>query len=310
MTISGQVEIIRGFINNPRIQFKLIMKIDSWNMLCSSLDTIGDTELAIDAYIEKKDTDDDGGKYLTAYGILQVLFVQQESVKYLHKSLGIEYFDDPTLKNIREIRNDSVGHPIRTDYSKRPVAFNFITRISLTKRGFVLMKTFPDERDPEFITVDMIDLVKKQQRVHNSMLSAVSKHLREEDMKHKKTFAKEKLENILPRTLSYYVQKVIEAIHGGKPSSIGLVHANMIADHLGKLKNALRSREIYEAYDSVKYEIELLEYPLSELQSYFEEAKRSHINEKDAYIFADFVGRRIEKLRDIATEIDKEYSSV
>lgn len=310
MSISKQVGIIREYINNPRIQVKLIKKINSWNMLCSSLDTIGDTELAIDAYIAKKDTHDDGGKYLTAYGILQVLFVQQDSVRYLHKSLDIDYSDDPTLKSIREIRNDSVGHPIRTDHTRKPVAFNFITRISLTKRGFVLMKTFPDDRDPEFITVDMIDLVKKQRKIHHSMLSAVSKYMREEDMKHKKTFAKEKLEYMFPRTISYYVEKVIEAIHGGKPSSIGSVHAKMIADCIEKFKVALSLRDIYEAYDSVKYEIELLEYPLVELRSYFEDPMRTHINEKDAYIFADFLKRRIEKLRDMAIEIDKEYSSV
>src|SRR3990170_3435830 len=302
MSISKQVQMIREFINNPRMQVKLVKKVESWNMLCSSLDTVGDTELAIDAYIAKKDTDDDGGKYLTAYGILQVLFVQQDSVKYLHKSLDIGYSDNTTLKSIREIRNDSVGHPIRTYFAKRPVAFNFITRISLTKRGFVLMKTFPDDSDPKFITVDMIDLVTKQRKIHYSMLSTISNYLRVEDMKHKKKFSKDKLQDNFPRTISYYVEKIIEAIHGGKPSSIGAVHAKMIVDCIDKFKGALRSRDIYEAYDSVKYEIELLEYPLAELRVYFEEPKRSHINEKDAYIFADFVRKRLEKLRDMAVE--------
>ena len=56
-------------------------------MLCSSLDAIGDTELAIEAYLagetqsqeleqNAKTLKDAGYLYLSLYGILQVLFAQ------------------------------------------------------------------------------------------------------------------------------------------------------------------------------------------------------------------------------------------
>jgi len=156
----------------------------------------------------------------------------------------------------------------------------------------------------------MMELVNKQKQIHYSMLSNILKTLREEDMNHKKKHAKEKLQNIFPPTLSYFIEKIIEAIHGGKPAAFGAIHTKMIGDYLDKFKGALTARGIYEAYDTVKYEIELLEYPTGELRLYFENINKSHINQKDAYIFAIFIKKRLEVLKDIAAEIDKEYSSI
>jgi len=52
-SISELEQDIRKFINSPRKQFHLLKDAEAWNRLCSSLDVIGDTELAIDAYFEK-----------------------------------------------------------------------------------------------------------------------------------------------------------------------------------------------------------------------------------------------------------------
>src|SRR4051794_28180115 len=88
---------IRDFVNSPRKQAALFRCRATWGMLCSSLDVIGDTELALSAYLastEAKPKDQDylittGNLYLTLYGVLQVLFVQQDAVRHLSESLGI-----------------------------------------------------------------------------------------------------------------------------------------------------------------------------------------------------------------------------
>ena len=121
---------IRDLINNPRKQYQLLQNSTSWNQLCSSLDVIGDTELAIDSYIDKQYPNDDGSKYLLVYGILQCLFLQQYAVKHMAEALGIEYVSDSLLKYIKDIRNKSVGHPTNKRNGKDQTS-HFISRISL-----------------------------------------------------------------------------------------------------------------------------------------------------------------------------------
>jgi len=55
---------IRGFINNPRKQAGLLRDSAAWNKLCSALDVIGDTELAIDSYLTRQPMRDVGESYL------------------------------------------------------------------------------------------------------------------------------------------------------------------------------------------------------------------------------------------------------
>ena len=115
MKIHKYTQEIRDIINEPRKQFHLIKNKKFWNQLCSSLDVIEDCDLAITAYIDGDFGTDHGEKYLKLYGILQALFLQQDAVANLCESLGLPngLSSHPKLKDIRDIRNDSVGHPTK-----------------------------------------------------------------------------------------------------------------------------------------------------------------------------------------------------
>ncbi len=78
---------------------------------------------------------DAGNKYMYVYGTLQALIVQQDAVKNLTESLKIPYTPDQKLKDIRDIRNDSVGHPTKRGGGTGS-AFNFISRITINNQGF------------------------------------------------------------------------------------------------------------------------------------------------------------------------------
>ena len=56
----------------------------------------------------------DGEKYLLIYGVLQVMEVHQDAVRFLCESLAIPYSPPKELSNIRAIRCDTIGHPIRS----------------------------------------------------------------------------------------------------------------------------------------------------------------------------------------------------
>jgi len=89
------------------------------------------------------------------------------------------------------------------------------------------------------------------------------------------------------------------------------MHIKLIKEQiLDKLSNALKDRGLeIDAYDSVKDIYKLLEYPINELELYFDKSKREEkiINHKTAYIFSFFIREKLKELRDIAKEIDEEY---
>lgn len=307
-TIAELEQEIRDFINNPRKQYALLQNRAAWNMLCSCLDLIGDTELAIAAYDRIPQSGGEGGGYLFIYGILQTLFLQQDAVRNLCAALKIDYVPDAVLEQIREIRNDSVGHPTKRGKGQGS-AFNFISRVSLNKSGFDLMTTYADGQAPLFRYINIPSLIESQQRLLNQALAKVLEKLKREEAEHKAMFKSDRLQESFPAVLHYYFEKLFEAIHGGMPAELGALHIRLISEAIQTFKTKLEKRGILKAYDSVTYLLDLLEYPIIKLSSYFAEPESSTLDNKSAYIFAFFVQKQIDELKEIAEEIDAEYNA-
>jgi len=309
-SISELEREIRDIINNPRKQYALLQDTAAWNMLCSCLDVVGDTELSFDACLKQREVKDDGKKYLLVYGALQALFIQQDAVGNLAEALNISYTPDPLLEHIREIRNDSVGHPTKRGRGAGR-AFNFIVRWSLSRHGFTLMTTYPDGREPQFLGVSVPDLIKKQRVALTKALADVVAKLKEDEMEHRRKHKDERLQDIFPSTMGYYFEKISGACYGSEPSDLGAGVGGLVSvlDCLEKFKTALQTRGILKAYDSVTYHLDLIEYPLTELKRYFENSPDSTLNGKSAYIFAFFAHKQLDMLQQMAKDIDEEYAS-
>ncbi|MDF1552959.1 MAG: hypothetical protein P1P84_07850 [Deferrisomatales bacterium] len=299
---------IRDFINAPRRQHALLQDTASWNCLCSSLDTIGDTGLAIAAYGPSAKANSEGAAYLLVYGILQALFIQQDAVENMCKALQIDYVLDSSLKEVREIRNDSIGHPTKRGAGKGN-AYNFISRSILTTAGFNLMTTYPDSRPPLFRYIGIPTLIKTQSGILKRVLTEGIEKLKREEAEHRAKFRDERLQDVFPAALGYFFQKIAEAIHRDKPREFGTAHINLVAETVECFKGKLQERGILDAYDSVLYLLQLIDYPIAELSAYFGTTRDSSLNEKGAYIFAYFLEKQIEELRGIAEEIDRDYAA-
>ena len=76
---------VREHINTHRYQKVLISELDNWNQICSSLDTLGDTGLALQSYFKSEYPDETGLSYIYTYGLLQALFIQQDAMNHLMK---------------------------------------------------------------------------------------------------------------------------------------------------------------------------------------------------------------------------------
>jgi len=88
-SIEQQISQIRDLINKPRKQYLLLKNNRLWNQLCSSLDVVQDTDIAMEAYLRNAFPEGEGEKYIRVYGILQVLVVQQDAARHLIASLRL-----------------------------------------------------------------------------------------------------------------------------------------------------------------------------------------------------------------------------
>ena len=98
-----------------------------WNQFCAALDTIEDTCLAIENFQKYPNDLFIKNPYLATYGILQAFFIQQDAVNYLKTSLfgnnkkidwGNKKYSE--LAKIRQVRNETIGHPVKTERKGRP----------------------------------------------------------------------------------------------------------------------------------------------------------------------------------------------
>lgn len=149
---------LRKLVNIPLVQDRLMKNARHWQQLCSSMDVIGDTDLAVDAFLNSQVGERDYGMlYLHVYGLLQVLFVQQDAVEHAAEAIGMPYTADESLGTIRKIRHDVVGHP-----TKRGGTQSFgIIRVSLSLQSF-RMFSFDLSRADNFRTVHLLEVIREQ----------------------------------------------------------------------------------------------------------------------------------------------------
>ena len=86
-TIAEVSRFIRDYGQDPRHIQNLQVVRFTWHQLWAALDVIEDTELAIEAYLQSKYPTDIGERYLRLYGLLQVLFVQQDAMRHVIEAI-------------------------------------------------------------------------------------------------------------------------------------------------------------------------------------------------------------------------------
>lgn len=299
------IQRIRDYINEHPFKCRLLKNLKLWNQLCSSMDVVEDAELAIDNYLDSDLGKGDGEKYLRIYGVLQALFIQQNAVMHLIEALGFRrnLEKNSKLKTIREIRNDSVGHPTKRGNYK---SYHFISRPTISKNGFQLMSVYENNKT-KFRNISVNNLIEQQRLYLKQELVNIIKVLEKKKKAHKERFKMEKLVDIFS-SVDYYCEKIFENLGKDKQPKFGCLNVKLIQDVLNKFKAALKRRDM--KVDTYLYGY--LEYSLSELSLYFkaiENKKKRRINDKTAHIFAFYVREHIRQVKKIAQEIDKDYSS-
>lgn len=296
---------VRDHINTHRYQSVLITKHDVWNQICSSLDVIDDSLSAISSYLESDFPVDVGAKYLSVYGILQALFIQQDALKNLTEAFDIEYPEDQKLKNIREIRNAAIGHPTKLN-RKKSVYYFHIVQHSISKKGFELFQY--SGTGTKRIQVDILELIDQQLDTIVSKYKFIVEELRKMDNKHKEEFQKKSLQDIFHSGMSYSFQKIssgIEAAVFGK-KDWGRANLEIIIEAYKKFKDELVARR--ELNDWIEHDLNQFFHAIRRLEEIYDNSD-SWMTKQDAHIYLNYLINQHQEFVDIAKEIDKSYKS-
>lgn len=297
---------VRDHINTHRHQADLLSNKMTWNQICSSLDAIGDTILAIGSYGENPFPEDIGLRYIFIYGILQALFLQQDALAHLAEALDVDYEPSPTLTKIRRTRNAATGHPTKQSVAegKEKVRYhNFVSRISMHKGGFDLMRV--SEKQSHVIEqVNLAMAIKEQLAAVTEGYGLIVKKLEELERMHKEQFQGKLLVDCFPDAMTYFLSKVGEGIYTGE-TEYGLVNLKIVRETYQRFRHALEERK--ELHDYLDFDLQEYFHAIDRLDEYLL-GKAPQMMEHDARIYLTYMRTQHEHFEQIAQEIDAEYA--
>lgn len=136
---------------------------DEWNEICIAMDVLDDTCMALENYERCGLGSDNGEQYIRLYGFLQGIFLQQDSILRLYKAFTENQLDsssDSAWAAIRDLRNLTVGHPIKRTNSQG-VRRCFISRVTINSHGFQLRVWDKEKNVSKIETVDLRSLYER-----------------------------------------------------------------------------------------------------------------------------------------------------
>jgi len=296
---------IRDLINWWWLQETLLEDKVSWNRLCTCLDTIGDVEVAIREFQEINK--ENKYTYILIYGLLQWLYLQQDTVGLLNLSIRWEKIDYKKIdweifSKVREPRNNIIWHPASVRWTEP--SFFIISRNTISNQWFEILNYLPQSWWTEFDWVLFEDIIKIQSEWIYSILLDIKNHLMNEIETHKKQFGWDKLMNHFPWLLSYQIQKLYEWIRRSDYPISGL-SLKSFDDSIEKIEKGLISR--YKDWYNQQHEVLKIKHIINILSNYYGWTKV--LEEYDAEIYIDVLRKEFEELKPMLEEIDEEFEN-
>jgi hypothetical protein len=302
---------IREICNHPwkkelLFQDKIGFDKIKWSKLWASMDVIEDSQIAINDYTNLSEFRSNENGYLYVYGILHALYLQQDSLINLNKALfekGIDFKKDyPELYNIRENRNNSIGHP--TD--RGGMSFHHISRASIKKEGFTMISRFPKTgEETKFEDINVLSCIKTQNELLKEILNNTMEKLKSDFENHKNKFNGNILIDLIPATIDYHFSKLYE----DDRLDYALVRANF--EMIFKIYNSIK-QGIIERYSSlsalsgIELNTEMLDYLFSRLNR--DLIKDRIEDEIELQIFMDALKSHFSELKSMIKGIDEEFN--
>lgn len=128
--------------------------------------------------------------YLELVGVLQLIYIQQDSIKNLYNLFSksnLSFKKYPNLMKIRELRNSFIGHPSKSDRNKEigtqysfigrnPISYSCLSYENYRERKFDEKNQFAAIKHPKINLGEMID---KYEEDAISILEEIEKNILE-----------------------------------------------------------------------------------------------------------------------------------
>lgn len=316
-TVSELNRQIRDFVNDSTIKktsLRSKKKLGYWDLFFSALDTIDDTCIAIDSFKNLSDKTFSKNKYLITYGLMQALFIQQDGVRHLKRAvLGINLdfrTDYPELYKIRQIRNETVGHPAQTKnrginskYELDEVSACTINRSTLARDGFEYILWMNSKTEHKHIKFQ--EILESQEKALVLELSKIHKQLVADEKQHKQKFAGNKLSSLLDEKTLYQLNLIYGVVWDDPLgwSSFDYYYKQYqqvrqgLEERYGKFGVSLRISGTAEV-------IKKLDYIFKKLDSF---KQMEPLDPQEFEIYVDALCAELGELKDHLTEVDSEF---
>jgi len=235
-TVDSEMHLVRDLVNDG-VLFGNREKLGFvWDMVCASMDMVGDAQLAIDSFGGRPTNDGQG--YLEIYGLFQAFFLQQDALANLVAGLNLDKIDefDTHFRSIRELRNKYFGHPSKRD-RPAPTTYHGLSRMTVG-RGEITAWTYPNF---SVETIDIAATIKQQARGALSTLEDLYQRLTEKRKKYVMTFDGQTLPT---DRRGYEFEKLgVWAVDpNGDRAALARISLGVIHEELAKIKEGIEAR--------------------------------------------------------------------
>ena len=315
-TIHSLFQSLRDIVFNSPIEHLFLKNVNDRYKAAACLDTLEDAQCAVDYYRLRLSQDQTGKEelYLVVYGVLQGVFLQQDALRNLADVLCFPFQIDkyPGLKQIRDIRNQIIGHP--TSYTRKQTeSYHAINRWSLSLATFDVMEYNKQDGQPKVTSVNMAKVLADNETHTVQALQALRSKLESDINDHKAEFRDKPLSTHFHPSLDYLCGKIWTGASDSRRESDRVVAAaalKSIEAMLCEVRKALSERgKSPEAWAGVDLALEELHYPMTKLSNFYLDADKGfEVPEPEtARIYAWYVKHRLHKLRKMCQEIDEYY---
>lgn len=298
------IKRIRKHIQRQERMSQMIPVRRKWTGITASIDVLEDSSWAIEYYFQNEYPSDTRGKYLFTYGLLQALFVQQAAADNVYNVFfdqKVDWKKDfPKAYEVREMRNDVVGHPLDRNKENHHF-FIYLIQSFMKKESISYIKDDVDAGKSKSFDVNLMDSIEDSAKCINHVLTKVLEKLDSEHKAYIEKFKDVKMVEIF-RGLSYAHEKII-----CRDPIMGEVEYKMTKEMVKNCRDEIAKRygseNSFEAYNMVFKEIDEL-YDLID-----NEVPNSNMSKKDdvAYRLKENLLSKLEELEDLCKETDEYF---
>lgn len=282
------------WINLPIVQNYYFKDLQNWDALCASLHILDDLQRPKKEYFNIESIN-----YLESIGIVQTLYIEQDTMQTLQNAILENKYDGFKLNKydkVRDTRNKVFGHP--SDKSqKKPIKTKTRHFFDIKDSEKQIIKHFYWGMEKEIESEDFIllDLVIENSKTTLAYLQEIEKDFK---IKFKKIMDNYtvKFNNLFPRA-GYTFEKLLT-----KENDDIVIdpYGKTIDNEIDKVKKGLIERNIYD--ENFEREIEVLEFLSGKLKSLFYKQTYKDI---EFYTYATTLSDNIRKITKELKVIDK-----